>query len=74
MKTIRYLIRVILWALKSLWRKYPKPTRERRLYSRSFMRKLYRPLLREIDRAFNAGGGVSFYSSVTYSWRAGGWR
>jgi len=50
---ILYVIRVVLWALKSLWRKYPKPTRSDVLFSRSYMRKAWRDRLRDIDKRFN---------------------
>ena len=51
---IRYLIRIFLWALRSLWRSYPKPTRKLKLFSRSYMRKAWQGRLRDLDREVNS--------------------
>ena len=63
MKVFRYLYRVIRWWLKCLWwgRMLPKPRREVRLYSRSFIRKKYLALLREEDRSFSYTGNRFSY-------------
>ena len=54
MRWLRYVWRVFLWAIRSLWRKYPKPTKEFG-FSRSHMRKVWKPYLQAVDRAFNKG-------------------
>lgn len=56
MKLLRYLYRVIRWAIKSLWlgRRLPRPTiAEGRKYARGYLRKFWRPVLQGIDRQFN---------------------
>lgn len=53
MKYLAHLWRVIKWAVKSLWRKYPHPTILHGYYSRSSMRKLYKAKLCNIDREYN---------------------
>jgi len=52
MKTIRYWFRILVWWLRCLWREYPKPTIDKR-FSRSHMRKVWSPILRDLDRRFN---------------------
>ena len=50
---ILYILRIILWALRSLWRKYPKPRRNNILFSRSYMRKAWETRLSALDREYN---------------------
>jgi hypothetical protein len=54
MKLLRYWWRVIKWAIKSLWKRYPRPTiADGRKYARGYLRKLYKPILQGLDRTYN---------------------
>lgn len=47
--------RKVKWAIKSLWLGYPAPKiLPGRRYARSYLRKLYKPILQDLDRSFNA--------------------
>ena len=50
---ILYAFRILLWTLRSTWRRYPKPKRSYPPYSRSYMRKAWKPRLQSLDQQFN---------------------
>ncbi len=49
-----YAWRMGLWALRSLWRKYPKPRQRETLYSRSYLRHVWLSSFQDLDRMFNS--------------------
>lgn len=51
---ILYVLRILLWTIKSLWRKYPKPRQGWVIFSRSYMRKAWAERLRDLDKRYNA--------------------
>lgn len=53
MNMIRYIIRVLLWKLRSIWRTYPKPHYTIRKYTRGYLRLCWKPFLRNIDASIN---------------------
>lgn len=52
-QALRRFWRILKWAIKSLWKRYPFPTiADGRKYPRNYLRKIYKPMLQDCDRKY----------------------